>query len=192
MEPYKAPGFCQSNIAIACAPFKCKDASVCYATCTDGTQCAAGKSCVNSSCGLKPRGATCTAGAECVDGNCADGVCCDKPCQADCEACNLPSKAGTCAPVPAGQDPKAKCPAGAAENAVCSPGGCDGTGGGACRKADNTVQCRVGRCLAGIADNPATCQSNGTCQAITQTSCGAYTCGTTACNTSCRSVSRPD
>jgi hypothetical protein len=178
-------GVCQSNIAIACAPFKCKDTSVCYATCSDGTQCAAGKSCVGGSCGLKPRGATCVQGAECADGNCADGVCCDRPCQAGCEACNLPSKTGTCTPVPAGQDPKGICPAGMAENAVCSPGGCDGTGGASCRKADITAECRLGSCVAGIAVNPATCQSNGSCPIISQTPCGLYTCGAMACNTTC-------
>ena len=178
-------GFCQTNIAIACAPFKCKDATVCYASCTDSTQCATGKTCVNGSCGLKPKGSSCTTAAECADGNCAEGVCCDKPCQAGCESCNLPATRGTCTNVPSGMDPKGICPTGTAENAVCSPGGCEGSGGTACRKAAATAVCRAGTCAAGVAVNPATCQTTGVCPTLTQTSCGLYVCGPTSCNTTC-------
>jgi len=178
-------GVCDSNIAIPCAPYKCKDTTSCWAACTDDTQCVAGKSCVGGSCGLKGPGAMCTLGAECASGFCADGVCCDRACTAGCESCSLPGKQGACTAVPAGMDPKGVCPAGTAENAVCSPGGCDGSGGTACRKADVSTACRFGSCVAGIAVNPATCQSNGVCPAITQTNCGVYTCGMASCNTAC-------
>ena len=177
-------GVCDSNIAIPCAPFKCKDASTCFNTCTDGTQCAAGKSCVGGSCGLKGPGATCVQASECASGSCADSVCCDTACTAGCASCVLPGKLGTCTAVPMGMDPKGVCPAGTAENAVCSPGGCDGMGV-ACLKASTATACRVGSCVAGIAVNPAVCQANGACTPITQTGCGVYTCGMAACNTAC-------
>src|SRR6266700_2298465 len=95
-------GVCDSNIALPCAPYKCKDANTCFGACTDGTQCAAGKSCVNGSCGLKGPGAMCMLAGECASGSCADGVCCDRACTAGCESCVLPSKIGTCTPVPMG------------------------------------------------------------------------------------------
>jgi hypothetical protein len=178
-------GVCDSNIALPCAPYKCKDATTCWSACTDSTQCALGKSCVNGSCGLKGPGATCVQGAECASGFCADGVCCDRACTAGCESCALPRMGGTCTPVPMGMDPKGVCPAGTAENAVCSPGGCDGSGGTACLKASTSTMCRMGSCAAGIAVNPATCQSNGACPPISQTVCGVYACGATSCNTGC-------
>ena len=39
------------------------------------------------------------------------------------------------------------------------------SGGTACRKADTSAQCRAGTCVAGVAVNPATCQTNGVCPA---------------------------
>jgi hypothetical protein len=120
-----------------------------------------------------------------MDTFCADGVCCDKSCQAGCESCNLPNARGTCTNVPSGMDPKGVCPAGTAENAVCTPGGCSGAGGSACVHAAATVTCRMGSCSGGTAVAAATCQASGMCPPLTQSVCGVYTCGQTTCNLRC-------
>ena len=54
-------------------------------------------------------GSGCADGSECPSGFCSDGVCCDSACDGACETCNLPTIAGTCAPVPAGSDPDDEC-----------------------------------------------------------------------------------
>jgi hypothetical protein len=51
-----------------------------------------------------PNGAACGSGSQCQSSFCADGVCCNRRCDAPIESCNLPGSAGTCvarAPVPA-------------------------------------------------------------------------------------------
>jgi hypothetical protein len=60
--------------------------------------------------GKKANGIQCGAGGECASGNCVDGVCCESACSNVCEKCNLPGSTGTCAAVPAGQDPDNECP----------------------------------------------------------------------------------
>jgi hypothetical protein len=178
-------GVCSTPSQITCDPYKCQDTSICFPSCTSSTMCSGTKSCVSGSCGLKSNGATCAAASECKSGFCADTVCCDTACTGTCTTCNQSATLGTCTAVPAGQDPKSACPAGAAENAICSPGGCDGTAGSSCKKAATTVNCRAGSCAAGTAVNPALCKSDGTCPAITTTVCSPYVCGATACDTTC-------
>jgi hypothetical protein len=61
----------------------------------------------------------CGGAAECLSGLCVDNVCCISPCAGLCERCDLAGSEGTCAFVPAGQDPDGEC--GGAST-------CDGTG----------------------------------------------------------------
>ena len=76
-------------------------------------------------------------------GQCVDGVCCASACPGACQACNVEGAAGTCMPVPAGQDPDNECaedpPAGCQRD-----GACDGSGG--CRLYPAGVECQPGRC----------------------------------------------
>jgi hypothetical protein len=58
----------------------------------------------------------CAGDGECESGSCADAVCCDRACDAACEACDLPGSEGTCAGVPAGADPDDECAGGSACN----------------------------------------------------------------------------
>lgn len=47
----------------------------------------------------KANGDDCTAETECLSGNCADAVCCDRDCDAPNEFCGLPGTEGTCVAV---------------------------------------------------------------------------------------------
>lgn len=49
-----------------------------------------------------PNGVSCTDPAECASGYCVDGVCCNEPCDAPSQACNLPGSVGTCSDLPRG------------------------------------------------------------------------------------------
>jgi hypothetical protein len=44
----------------------------------------------------KARGQPCANGDECVDGNCADGVCCNTACNDGCRSCRVSGRVGTC------------------------------------------------------------------------------------------------
>lgn len=69
----------------------------CYSSndyCSTGFQCVP-KLLVGQPCGLTP--------SECLSGFCVDGVCCNSACGDTCLACDVQGQAGTCTPVPAGQ-----------------------------------------------------------------------------------------
>jgi hypothetical protein len=77
----------------------------------------------------KPPGASCEQPYECLSGACPadDGVCCDAPCDGECEACvgmKTGGANGSCEPVTAGEDPDGECVAGP----PCGPSGagCNG------------------------------------------------------------------
>lgn len=128
----------------ACAPLVCDGASSACVSCVTDAQCPTDHYCAaGGSCSpRKPQGAACddAAGADCEQagcrvcsgsgqGICADGVCCDVPCEAACEACSVARGAqvdGTCALVPAGFEGSPACPAGYACNGVdrVCPGAC--------------------------------------------------------------------
>lgn len=83
-------------------------------------ECPVGEACDGAGACDLLLGNPCVDGGDCPGGLCVDGVCCDAPCGGACQACDLPGSEGTCAPVPAGQDPDGECGAGAT---------CDGAGG---------------------------------------------------------------
>ncbi|MDB4970999.1 MAG: Flagellar hook-length control protein FliK [Myxococcales bacterium] len=128
---------------------------------------------------VKGQGAACTANNECgTAGGCVDGYCCDVACTGSCVACNLPSKEGTCSPIPASATP-------APGHAACGPdakstcqrdGSCDG--GGACRKWALGTVCQAGTCNAGTnqATSDSTCNGSGTCTPGTTITCAPYVC----------------
>jgi len=190
-------GTCKPGTTITCAPYLCKDANVCYPSCTSGgNQCSAGNVCNGTSCGKKPLGSMCTTSADCQNGtdsnpHCVDGVCCDTACAGTCQYCALGTSKGTCSLVPTGQDPRSVCPAGSGNDAACTPGGCSGTAQ-ACRLATSGTPC-AGACLSNAPSNT-TCNATGSCNVNSMGSaCGAYVCsvgggGTiAACKTMCGS-----
>lgn len=131
------------------------------------------------------QGQPCTAAAQCVTGNCADGVCCNTACTGSCEFCNGITP-GTCGFVSGA--PKAGHTA-CGGTGACA-GSCDGTKA-TCKMPGTETMCRTSSCSNGTQTNAAVCNGAGTCPASTTTSCGDYLCnGTTSCYTSCTAVSQ--
>jgi hypothetical protein len=106
------------------------------AACTNNTQCvpAAGwcdpEVSAGSCVAKKDDGSPCAAAAECTSGNCPvdDLVCCDAPCDGECEACAADKTSGPdgqCDLVAGGEDPDGECTA----ELPCGPDGtgCDGS-----------------------------------------------------------------
>ena len=177
-------GNCVAGDAVPCAPFAC-NGSRCFRACTADANCVSGKVCADNSCGLKTNGAFCADGRECVSGICAQGVCCATGCASACKSCALSTSMGICANVPDGQpDPMATCmdtgAAGCGNNGKCQAG--------ACQSYPQGTPCRAASCPANTATfTPAgTCNGAGTCTIPAATSCFPYSCGTAACNSTCR------
>ena len=72
---------------------------MCKSTCASDADCAPPNVCINSSCGLRPPGASCAGPADCQSGFCAQGVCCTTACNASCMSCALVGNLGTCKPI---------------------------------------------------------------------------------------------
>lgn len=157
---------------------------------------------------------SCTKGTECKSGFCADGVCCDSACNGTCEACNVQGSAGSCVPVPDGQDPANEC-AGGGDAGLDDDGGafdadlnlpdggltlddskCGGKCNGkrACALADSKVTCGSVFCNDPSTQGRAACDGTGHCSLAIE-ACTAYSCpdGTgdagvsNGCRTTCTS-----
>ncbi len=126
----------------ACSPtLLCAPGGVCAATCSSDAACATTAWCSSGTCvPKKSNGAGCAAGNECTSGVCADGVCCDRACSGQCEACDASGSVGTCSNVTGA-------PHGA--RAACTGGyGCSGTG--ACATSCTTdAQCAASNHCSG-------------------------------------------
>jgi hypothetical protein len=175
-------GTCRPGDTRSCAPNVCMGSS-CASRCTGNTQCQTGFYCDGGTCRAKrPAGQACQAPGECSSGNCVDGVCCQAPCGMPCYACNLPSSAGTCAPVPAGDDPGNDCAADPV--AGCQRDGtCNGRGG--CRLYTANIECAARACAAGVESGARLCNGLGVCAAATTKACGNFACGDGVCKTTC-------
>ncbi len=101
-------------------------------------------------------GFPCKVDRDCESGACEDGICCDRKCDGNCFACNLPGHVGICTAVPDGQDPRKACQASIGGSpecwGACYSGRCAvpdvGTRCGICMSCDGT-----GRCTATPADD---------------------------------------
>lgn len=134
-------GFCAGDSATCntdqtptdCSPFAC-GTTTCASTCTVGTDvgCETGFHCVggNSCVADIADGLACSVDNDCINGECADGVCCDDPCDGLCEACTAALTGeldGDCAPVTEGLETADEC-ADAAAGTNCATGTCNGAG----------------------------------------------------------------
>jgi hypothetical protein len=115
---------------MSCGLFSCNGESTgCRTSCQLDAHCIATAYCDPAAmvCGPKlDSGQMCPLGSrQCKSGACADGVCCDKACDAQCESC-LGARTGgidgTCAFIPAGTDPDGEC---SGSHACNGTGGCD-------------------------------------------------------------------
>lgn len=120
-------------------------------------------------------GSQCSTATDCQSSFCVDGVCCDRKCDGQCEACGESNSLGTCATVSGSpRGTRANC-GGSGECA----GMCDGTDPMSCTFP--TIPC-MQSCSAGTAVSQVC--SNGTCGgAVTSTHCTANICGSNACAT---------
>jgi hypothetical protein len=179
-------GTCSASSAVVCDPYVCADGS-CPTTCTTDAQCISTAYCDSHACVPKrANGQSCAPGEECSSGLCVDGVCCNSPCTGQCEACNVMGTAGTCTPVvgqPVGT--REACPTGAAGD-PCLAAECDGINAVTCAAyAGAMTACGAPSCNAGVETLVGECAGDGTCKTPASVPCGAYSCGATACNTSC-------
>ena len=127
-------------------------------------------------------GRPCDRADECASGFCAQGVCCNAACGEVCVACNQSSSAGTCTPVPTGQDPKESCTQALA--ASCGQDGtCDGLG--ACRRYPQNAECAAGGCSNGTERAASTCDGKGTCRPGASTACTSGVCSGNTCGAPC-------
>ncbi len=179
-------GTCVTPGATSCFPYLCGNAA-CKGTCMADGDCASPAVCINGSCGLKPIGAVCIDGKECLSNVCEQGVCCSTSCAGTCKSCALPNARGTCTNVPTGDtDPHGTC-ANMGPASCKTDGFCDGSG--ACRLYDASTSCAAPSCAN--APTPTltsgrTCDGRGTCQAASQIACAPYVCsGSTACKAAC-------
>ncbi|HEY2900957.1 MAG TPA: hypothetical protein VGL59_10305 [Polyangia bacterium] len=176
-----------SGQKVSCAPAKCNAGHTgCANPCTSSNDCVAPNQCQQGTCGQSAIGVACTGASQCQTGNCVDGVCCDKPCAGQCEACDNSGALGTCKPA-SGTPHHAATPARAAcgGDPACA-GKCDGSNATTCVFAANV--CRSYSCASGAQVNQATCDpTNGACPAMTTTSC-QFVCvaATGMCGGSCK------
>jgi hypothetical protein len=129
-----------------------------------------------------PRGRRCTSGGQCQTGLCAQGVCCNSACAGTCQACDLPGQEGTCAPVPAGQDPANQCDR-EAPGTCGRDGTCDGRGG--CRRYPAGAECVPGSCSGSTEFAGRTCDGAGVCQPGSSRTCTATVCQGSSCGGRC-------
>jgi hypothetical protein len=152
-----------------------------------------GETCVDNQCvPKKALGEACDADDECLNGNCPpqDGVCCDVPCLAECEACLLAktgSPDGTCGPVTPAADPDSECADQGAASCGVDATGCDGNATSpACNLYPNGTECLAGTCANGQQTGANLCDGSGTCVAGSVSACAPYVCGSTSCLTACQ------
>jgi hypothetical protein len=177
-------GGCSPSRSQSCVPFACADGA-CRLTCSAAGDCAPGSVCSMGSCGRKPLGSPCQAGAECNSGFCVDGVCCDvADCGGPCKACNVAGAAGSCQNLAANAEPRAT---GCASEAVATcgrTGKCDGTGG--CQLHAAGTPCGPRTCSGDTETGADICNGLGVCVPGTPRSCGNYACVEgTGCRTTC-------
>ncbi len=153
--------------------------TTCASSCSTDGVCGATGYCSGGNCAPKQAsGSGCTATNQCLSGHCVDGVCCTSACTGPCEACNEPTKAGSCAPVTGAPRP--------------NHGTCNGTGTSCAGTCDgtNTAFCgypNVGSvCGAGCTGSSlAVCSNSGSCLAPVACPGNMACASAAACRTTC-------
>ncbi|MBL8717530.1 MAG: hypothetical protein JNL79_16205 [Myxococcales bacterium] len=184
-------GDCEKDAAPAdCFPGLCSTIAGCTKKCTSDGDCATAGAFCDTAVGecVKARlpGEGCTVGPQCASKLCVDGVCCNRPCGGQCEACDVEGSRGTCVSVvgePHGV--RSKCATGDAAN-PCAAARCDGIEPSKCLGfATSAVSCRSKGCVDGVATLSAVCDGRGACPAAETKTCKPYACAADTCKTSC-------
>ncbi|MBI5546926.1 MAG: hypothetical protein HY901_23840, partial [Deltaproteobacteria bacterium] len=164
-------------VTLACAPYHC-GVDACLTTCTSSGDCVEGYYCDGQRCRARlADGRSCDDAEQCLSARCVDGVCCDGPCDGQCEACDLAGSLGRCSAVsgePRGE--RAQC----SGQASCQ-GLCDGTSRASCTFPGSSRECAPASCLAGILSEAATCDGQGGCAQGPTLACASGECIGSAC-----------
>jgi hypothetical protein len=145
-----------------------------------GTGASSGSGGASGGTGTDPNGTACTSGDTCASGFCVDGVCCAEACDGACQSCDLAGSKGACAAHESGTDPESDCLGTGQAGGACI-GTCNGQG--ACAFPGTTTSCGDAVCASGK-QTEYFCSGDGSCS-TTETECGEFACGATACKTSC-------
>jgi len=129
---------------------------------------------------LSANGDACSSALTCLSNFCTDGVCCDKACTGQCEACD--GTVGTCTTVVG--KPHGSRSACAGDGSDCGQRACDGVDATKCNFPTATKPCGVAACTSGIETHVGKCDGAGKCDDVAKP-CGAFKCGLIACGTSC-------
>jgi len=166
------------------SPTQCKSGNCVDGVCCTVSSCAAPLKCNAKGDGTcsKPLAALCGSNGECGSGFCADGVCCNAACSGQCEACDVGGSVGTCvATVGTPHGSRAVC----GGTGACQSS-CNGSDRTKCGSFPGTsTPCQAANCTLGKAYGTGYCDGLGGCPTPSPTDCGAYTCGTVSCKTSC-------
>ncbi|HEX6272678.1 MAG TPA: FG-GAP repeat protein [Polyangiaceae bacterium] len=163
-----------------CDEGECRSKSREGAACVSPEECLSGN-CVRRRCsGTLDNGMPCEDASDCVRGYCVDGVCCNDSCGQQCEACDEPGREGECVPVTEAPHGDREPCAGA--GTPCA-GRCDGTLTAACTYPAASKECD--RSCESETETVSACDGQGRCVAGEPRSCGRFTCGEIACETSC-------
>jgi hypothetical protein len=194
-------GTCEAAGTTDCAPYGCDAAGEdCLTTCTGQGDCDAGSYC-DSSGDCVPKqtdGTACDDDEECASSYCVDDVCCNRECDATCEACAASATGGAdgvCGAVTADTDPDTECTAEGPMTCGVDGTGCNGDNvNPGCSLYDNATLCSSTSCSGGMFTSLGWCDGNGTCSAGAPTPCAPYLCnsGGTDCTTSCVSHTECD
>ena len=186
---YCAGGVCTAKLGTG---NPCTSASACGAGlfCTNGyccgtADCGAGATCGGATPGTcqKTQGGTCAADGDCATNHCVDGICCDTSCTGQCQACNVPTKFGTCSPVlGAPHGTRLSCPASSGDPSCASS--CNGIDPATCHFPGGSTSCGAATCSSGVEKHVSACDGSGNCGDVPR-SCGSYVCGSTSCKITC-------
>jgi hypothetical protein len=174
-------GTCPPQQTQACNPFTCSGVS-CGDCALDG-DCASREFCAGGVCVPKlANGQPCGLGNQCASSICVDGVCCDRACIGQCEACDVSGKLGICSAV-LGPPHGIRTPC--ASSGTSCDGVCDGTNGARCSYPGANTVCRPATCSGGLATLEGVCQGNGACAPLQQQPCDPFVCSGTRCGGNC-------
>jgi len=177
---------------IECASGHCADSStgkVCctVASCGSGAACAGPGPAVGTC--LIDNAAKCKTGTECASGHCVDGVCCDKACDGQCEACDITGSEGTCTPA-TGTPHGARSACDTLSATDCAKTKCDGAVRDKCAGFANgaTTSCGADSCTVDKRfQKHGACDGKGGCAMPDPAGCIPFACDTAgkACFTAC-------